>query len=147
MEEQKIEQEIQTCFQIMQSMDTLYEAYARKNGLTYMSLYILETIYEKKGCTQKFISGATLYPKQTVNIVIRSFLEKGWVVLEQDAEDRRSKYIRLTEAGDAMAQRVIEPFWDAAADAFGELGAQERSLMIRTLKTFTDSFAEKVRAL
>lgn len=140
-------QEIQACFQSMQAMDDLYEEYARKNDLTYMSLYILETIYEQGSCTQATVSEATLYPKQTVNMVIRSFRKKDWVILEQDKTDRRNKYIKLTAAGEAFARQVIEPYWAAADNALGELQASDRSIMLRTLRAFTDSFAEKVRGI
>lgn len=142
-----LEREIQTYFQIMQSMDALYEEYARKNGLTYMSLYVLETIYEQKGCTQKRISEITLYPKQTVNMVIRSFLEKGWVVLEQIEDDRRNKQVMLTEAGQQFARQVIDPYWDAGSCAISEMKAEERRIMIQALEAFEQAFAKKVKQL
>lgn len=144
---EKLECEIQSCMKVMQSMDTMYEEYARRNGLTYMSLYILETIYEKSICTQKLISEITLYPKQTVNMVIRSFLEKGWVALEPDKNDRRNKCIQLTESGRSFARQVVEPYWDAASDAFGELGCEERRVMVKTLNAFSNSFVNKVRRI
>lgn len=145
--ENTLEQDMQTCFQAMQAMDNAYESYARKNGLTYMSLYILETIYEKNGCTQKQIAEITLYPKQTVHMVIRSFIEKGWVVLEQTQQDRRNKHVRLTESGELFARQIIEPYWEAGQRAFSELGAETRGIMTRALKNFVHSFAEKTEQL
>lgn len=142
-----LENEIQTCFQIMQSMDNLYEDYARKNGLTYMSLYILETIYEQKTCTQKQISEITLYPKQTVHMVIRSFLENGWVTLEPATNDRRNKQIKLTELGEIFSKQVIDPYWNAGIFAFSKMTAEERSTMLRTLQTFTHAFAKEVKKI
>lgn len=147
MNRMKLEEDIQGCLQVMQSMDTMYEEYARKHGLTYMSLYILETVYEQGGCTQKRISEITLYPKQTVNMVIRSFLEKGWVTLEPDKSDRRSKCIRLTRDGEVFAKQVIEPYWAAASDAFGALEDDARGVMVQALRAFSRSLTEKVGAL
>lgn len=147
MSEVELEQNIQSFLQVMQSMDMMYEEYARKNGLTYMSLYILETIYEQNVCTQKLISELTLYPKQTVNMVIRSFLAKRWVELKQDESDRRNKHIQLTENGEAFAKQVIESYWNAASDAFSELESNEREIMIQALNTFSHSFAEKVQKI
>ena len=147
MEHHSIEPEIQAYFQSMQTMDQLYEEYARRHGLTFMSLYILETIYAQKGCTQKRISEITLYPKQTVNMVVRSFLERGWVTLEQDGNDRRSKRVRFTEDGLRFAGEVIEAMWDAGRRAFSELEAEERNIMLRTVDAFSRSFIEKVRKL
>lgn len=147
MEQRSIEPEIQAYFQSMQAMDQLYEEYAHKHGLTFMSLYILETIYTQKGCTQKQISQITMYPKQTVNMVVRSFLQRGWVLLEQDGDDRRSKCVRLTEEGQAFAIEVIEALWNAGRRAFSELTAEERNIMLRAVDAFSKSFVEKVRKM
>ncbi len=136
---------IQSYFQLMQAMDTLYEEYARKKGLTYMSLYILETVYEQGECTQKEIAAITLYPKQTVNMVIRSFLQKGWVALFSDEVDRRNKRVSLTKDGSAFAKAVIEPLWEAGCAAFMELDTGEREVMLRTLREFSVSFMKRVR--
>ena len=143
----KLEQEIQSCLQAVQYMDNMYEEYAKKNGLTYMSLYILETIYEYGCCTQKQISEVTLYPKQTVNMVIRLFLEKDWVTLKQAESDRRSKSVQLTESGKIFAKRVVEPYWKAADDAFGEVESEERKALVKGLNTFSRSLSDKVQKI
>lgn len=147
MMESELEQQMQLFFRLMQSMDTLYEGYARAHGLTYMSLYILETIYATQDCTQTCISEQTLYPKQTVNMVTRSFQRKGWVRYEPNPRDRRSKLILLTPAGEAVAQQIIEPFWCAGSLAFAELDANERAVMLRSLLSFVRIFSEKVQNL
>lgn len=138
---------IQPFFQIMQSMDNIYEEYARKNNLTYMSMYILETIYDLKKCTQKEISQITLYPKQTVNMVIRSFIKKEWVCLEQTDGDKRSKYVRLTDLGEKCAKKIIRPFWDAGNCAFAELDEEKREIMLGVFSSFTRSFIKKVKSI
>ncbi len=138
---------IQSFFQIIQSMDTLYEEYARKNHLTYMSLYILEILYDQKRCTQKEISVITLYPKQTVNMVIQAFLKKKWVTLEQTDDDKRSKHVTLTPLGETIAAGIIEPFWAAGNSAFAELNTTERDIMLRTFSCFIHSLRDKVKQL
>lgn len=142
-----LEHDIQTCFQLMQTMDTLYEEYARKHGLTYMSLYILETLYELPGCTQKDISDHTLYPKQTVNMVIRSFEEKGWVALTPNPADRRTKHVELTDSGLALARQIITPYWQAGHAAFGALDEATRRALLQGLASFTETFSRRVRQL
>lgn len=136
---------IQGWLSLMQTMDKLYEEYARKNGLTYMSFFILETIYDQKSCTQKQISAITLYPKQTVNMVIRAFQEKGWVSLNPEAADRRSKRICLTEAGLALAREVVEPLWEAGTRAFDTLDPHQRQLLLGTTEAFVRAFTEKIQ--
>lgn len=143
----KPEQQMQLFSQLMQSMDSLYENYARKNGLTYMSLYILETIYAQTSCTQTQISEQTLYPKQSVNMVIRLFQSKGWLQLVPGQTDRRRKLIQLTPAGKAFAQQIIDPFWCSGSLAFAELDETERAVMLRTLLSFVRVLTEKVQCL
>lgn len=134
-------------FQIMQKMDSVYEEYARKNGLTYMSMYILETLYDRRECTQKEISEVTLYPKQTVNMVIKSFLEKGWVFLEQSNGDKRSKHVRLTDEGEIYARAIFEPFWGATYSAFDELDNEKRDVMLQEFALFTRLIIKNVESI
>lgn len=147
MSQSTLEQQMQLFFRLMQNMDTMYETYARAHGLTYMSLYILETIYATQDCTQARISEQTVYAKQTVNMVIDSFQNRGWVRRDPNPNDRRSKLIRLTPAGKAVAQQIIEPFWCAGSLAFAELDENERAIMLRSLLSFVRIFSEKVEAL
>lgn len=133
--------------EIMQKMDSVYEEYARKNGLTYMSMFILETLYERRKCTQKEISEVTMYPKQTVNMVIKSFIERGWVLLEQSNGDKRSKHVMLTDEGKGYARAIVEPFWGATYSAFDELDNEKRNVMLQELALFTRFIIKNVESI
>ena len=62
-----------------EDMDQAYEDYAKSKGMNYLSLVVLEEIYESgEGCTQKRISDETRYPKQSVNLTVKSFLDDGY---------------------------------------------------------------------
>ena len=67
----------------MYSLDAIYAKYAESRGLTFMSLSILEILYEKGKCTQKEICEESHYQKQSVNVIIRSFLNEGYVKLKE----------------------------------------------------------------
>lgn len=132
---------------IMQTLDNIYEEYARKNNLTYMSMFILETLYDRKKCTQKEISEATMYSKQSVNMVIQSFLNKDWVFFEQAENDKRSKYVKLTPLGEQLSKHIFEPFWNSMDKAFAELNEHKREIMFEELSVLTNSFKEKVKKI
>lgn len=86
--------------EIMQRIGHLYEEYAKSKGMTYMSMCILEAICtHPDNCTQKCICEETHYPKQSVNLIIKSFLQAGYITLEELSADRRNKHIMLTEKG------------------------------------------------
>ena len=78
--------------QQFQSMDKAYEDYARSKGLNYLSLMVLEEIYELgDGCTQKQIADDTHYPKQSINLAVKAFLEDGIVEMKELPENRVTK--------------------------------------------------------
>ena len=66
-----------------QSISVIYEDYARKSGISYNSLYILNAILYTENCTQKQICEKTLLPKQTVNKVITGFFKSGYIELRK----------------------------------------------------------------
>ena len=66
-----------------QSISVIYEDYARKSGISYNSLYILNAILYTENCTQKQICEKTLLPKQTVNNVITVFFKSGYIELRK----------------------------------------------------------------
>ena len=62
-----------------------------------MGLIILYEIYEIENCMQKKLCEYCFIPKQTVNAVVTSFYQNGWIMLEEMPQDRRNKTIHLTE--------------------------------------------------
>ena len=94
-----------------QNMDNAYEAYAKSKGLTYLSLMVLDEIYALgDGCTQKQISEDTHYPKQSINLVVKAFLEDGIVELRELPENRKNKGITLTEKVGGSVMMLSSPY-------------------------------------
>ncbi len=127
-------------FALIQGLDRLYGEYARKNGLTYMSLLVLEAINDNPGCTQMKICEETNYPKQTVNMIVKSFLSKGWVELTEHPEDRRNKSVDLTSSGKVLVRDVIDPFWDCARETLQGIDEKDREVAFRVVSTFSEGF-------
>lgn len=122
-------------------LDRAYEAYAKANGLTYITLTVLEAIYEMpNGCTQKQVVETTRYPKQTVNLAIKSFLEDGYVELKETPTDRRNKSILFTENGKEYAEKIVAPLVEAEASAMEKLGAEQSETLLRLLKEYCDLY-------
>ena len=127
--------------QQFQNMDNAYEAYAKSRGLTYLSLMVLEEIYTLgDGCTQKQISQRTHYPKQSVNLVVKSFLEAGLISLRELPENRKSKGIYLTEAGLSLCRNVIAPLRQQENAVFSELGEDDSRELLRLLERYEKAY-------
>ena len=138
-------QEARFC-EIMQKIDHLYEEYAKSRGMTYMSLCVLEAICtQKENCTQKLICEETHYPKQSVNLIVKSFWQAGYITLEELPADRRNKRIVLTAKGQNYAARTVAPLWKIDEDATLRLTAQEREELLRLLSVYAAAYEDGVK--
>ena len=131
--------------QQFQSMDKAYEDYARSKGLNYLSLMVLEEIYEfGDGCTQKQIADDTHYPKQSVNLVVKAFLEDGIVQLKELPENRKNKGITLTEKGRQLCAEIVVPMLQQEALATTQMGEAESRELIRLLELYGQSYCKHI---
>lgn len=132
----------------LQSLDGVYEEYAKSRGMTYLTLVMLEEIYELGvDCTQKRISEETRYPKQTVNLVVKSFLEKGYVELKETAEDRRNKRILLTESGRRLCEGIVVPLLERENAVLIKMGETQSCELLRLLSQYCALYRESVGSL
>ena len=131
-----------------QNMDNAYEAYAKSKGLTYLSLMVLDVIYALgDGCTQKQISEDTHYPKQSINLVVKSFLEDGIVELRELPENRKNKGITLTEKGRRLCDDVIIPLLRQEEAVMLEMSEQESAELLRLVELYGDAYCKLIRKI
>lgn len=129
-----------------QSISTVYEDYARKAGISYNSLYILNAILYTENCTQKQICEKTLLPKQTVNNVVTDFFKNGYIELRELPENRRIKTIHLTEKGMEYAETLIPHIHKADCKAMNALSEEDQDTLLKLIniyvyKNFADGFS------
>ena len=127
-----------------QSLSVIYEDYARKAGISYNSLYILDAIQQTENCTQKFICEKTLLPKQTVNNVVTAFYKSGYVELLELPENRRIKTIHLTPAGEQYADALIPHIYEANRKAMEALTEEQQDTLIRLMDTLVAAFRREM---
>ena len=131
-----------------QNMDNAYEAYARSKGLTYLSLMVLDMVYALgNGCTQKQISEDTHYPKQSINLVVKAFLEDGIVELRELPENRKNKGITLTEKGRQLCDDVIVPLLRQEEAAMLEMGEKESAELLRLVELYGNAYCKLIKKI
>lgn len=131
-----------------QSMERVYEAYAKSRGLTYMSFTVLGIIYDNPDCcTQKLICEQSLYTKQSVNAMVKSFWEQGYVVLKEERNDRRNKQVLFTKNGKRYADDIIGRFSLIEKQAMGKLSDEQWEQLIETAETFERHFVAGISEL
>lgn len=128
-----------------QSIDRAYEEYARSKGMTYLSLIVLEEIYELgDGCTQKQISDDTHYPKQSVNLIVKAFLEDGVVELKELPKNRKNKGITLTEKGKQLCDDIVVPLLLQEEAAMKTMGDRQSRELARLLELYAKAYCDSV---
>ena len=131
-----------------QNMDNAYEAYAKSRGLTYLSLMVLDEIYAfGDGCTQKQISEDTHYPKQSINLVVKAFLEDGIVELRELPENRKNKGITLTDKGRQLCDDVIVPLLRQEEAAMLEMGEKESAELLRLVELYGNAYCKLIKKI
>lgn len=127
-----------------QGLSVIYEDYARKAGISYNSLYILNAIRQNENCTQKLICEKTLLPKQTVNNVTTAFYKSGYIELLELPENRRIKTIHLTPKGEEYANTLIPHIHDADRKAMKTLTEEEQDTLLRLMDTYVSAFRKEM---
>ena len=121
----------------LRNMDRVYEEYAKSKGLNYISLMVLAELYELgDGCTQKQISEDTHYPKQSINLVIRAFLNEEILVLRELPENRKNKGITLTPKGRQFCKDVVEPLLQQEEQVMAQIGEANSRELSRLLELY-----------
>ena len=128
------------------TIDSLYDQFARSAGLSYMSLSVLEYIYETSGtCTQKLICEYTHYPKQTVNMIIRTLWEKGYVEMKEIDSDRRNKAINLSKTGREYAGKVVGKLAQVEEHVMNQMTDAQFRLMLDLTQKIENSMRENMQ--
>lgn len=132
-----ITQEIKNFYDVYWGTNSLYENWAKEYGLTINSLFTLYIIHEyPEQCTLRFLCEKLLFPKQTVNAILNSFERKGYLIRETAKDDRRSKIILLTPAGQQYADLLLSDLLDFEQEAFRHMSLEEREGLIRGNQAF-----------
>ncbi|MEA5003340.1 MAG: MarR family winged helix-turn-helix transcriptional regulator [Christensenella sp.] len=130
------------------SINRLSEEYAKAAGLTPMSLAVLTIIYENQmDCTQKLICEQSQFNKQSVNMIVKSFWEQGYVELAESKSDRRNKQVTLSGKGKKYAKRLVEPLLTVEQSALGRLTLEQSEVLLMFLDIYEEYYQKGITEL
>ncbi len=116
----------------------LYDEYAKKHGMLMKTLLVLNVLfYAKEGVTQTEICRRTFQSKQTVNLIIKNLSADGYVTVTEVRENKRSKLVRMTEAGRSYCEKVVRHITWAEDTAMSMFTPEEQKQLIDLSRTFT----------
>ncbi len=102
-------------------IDELYERVQRKAGVKGNTVWVLYALDDGKPHSQKQIYEEWLIPKTTLNTIVKELESEGYVRMETISGQRREMHIYLTEAGKKYARQVLDSFYQAEEEAYGQI--------------------------
>jgi DNA-binding MarR family transcriptional regulator len=102
-------------------------------GLSGAQLFVLHRLGETPGLSLNDLASRTHTHQSSVSVVVSRLVERGLVVREASAEDRRRVVIALTAAGRRLQRRAAEPAQARMVAAIARMPASDRRALDRTL--------------
>ena len=128
---------LRTYNEIYREQDQLYRTAARAVGLSEGAFWLLYTLREAgRPLTQSHICAAGGLPKQTVHSALKKLTQAGCLSMEE-GKDRRSKLVRLSPAGEALAAETVDRVLAAESAALDGMDAGEREQFLALLRRYT----------
>lgn len=81
-----------------------------------------------------------MIPKQTINMVLKGFEQKGLVEMFPMQEDKRNKLIRFTPAGNRYADSIISQLRKAELFVIEEMGIERMKQLNDNTALFVELF-------
>ncbi|UIK06872.1 MarR family winged helix-turn-helix transcriptional regulator [Neorhizobium galegae] len=121
----------------------LYEDAMGDTGLKGTQFSLLSQIARSNEPTLKNLAEAMVMDLSALGHTLKPLIRDGLVELVPDAQDRRAKRVRLTDAAAAM-QRDLTARWQVAQDRFDKAFGKEKSAELRRTLAFisSDEFAK-----
>lgn len=133
---------------ILDQQKSIYENYAKENGLQGRSLQLLLWIYyNQKGVSQSYLVEKTLLSKQVVNATIQVWQKKGYIELVSTENDKRQKLVKLTEKGNQISKKILDPLETVEVRALSTLSNEERQLFQTLFSKYTQALKKELEAL
>ncbi|MCM1256424.1 MAG: MarR family transcriptional regulator [Roseburia sp.] len=142
-----VQQQIVQFNRMFKRYDDIYRRAAKKFDLPELALWIIYVLRENTKCTQKDIVEQLLHSKQSIHSSLKVLEKKGYVKLECLEDDRRSKYVSLTEKGLSLARDTADKIVAAENLAFLRLTDTEREVILNMFERLTSILEEEMEKI
>ena len=128
--------------ELYKEQDDLYRAAARGLGLSDCAFWVLYALREaERPMTQSGVCAAVYQPKQTVHSALKKLIGAGCLRLTE-GRDRRSKYLVLTERGEALVRRTVDPVMSAETAAMNTLTETEQAQLLSLCRRYNTALRQ-----
>mgnify|MGYP004473311977 CR=1 FL=1 len=132
-------------YSLWRECNLMYEEWSKEQGLSMNGYMILYSFYDETDVpTQKSISQRWMIPKQTVNTILKDYIQRGFIETVSMPEDKRNKILKLTESGKAYADGIIGKLQEKEVFVMQELGIENIAKMNDIMRDFIGLFRNGV---
>lgn len=143
--------ESERCWQLMHEIIFLLQnAFVIPKGsslhvITFAQLRVLDIVsrHHPEGVRLKGITQELNQTAATASVAIDTLVKNGFVVREQDENDRRAVLIRLTAEGQRIRDDNVKRLTKRFDEAFAKLSEQDRTHFYKTLQKIWGTFNNK----
>lgn len=112
-----------------------------RTGLTQAQFDVVVTLGDTAGLTCKELGEQTFITKGTLTTVLDRLELKRLVRRAKGQQDHRQTVVSLTEAGQALYERIFMPFIDTVRPRFDVLSPQEQETLMALLQKLKTEFS------
>lgn len=109
-------------------------------GMTFEMLQIMHRLWTTQGVSQQYLAEKTAKDKACLTNLINNLEKKGWVVRQEDPNDRRNRLVYLTHEGEALAGRVKPLLKNIYEQTGRKMNTKQMQACMNQLITLNDLF-------
>ncbi len=116
--------------------------FARSTGLSMPQFSLMTQMYHRGACGMSGISERFEITPAAASQMVDKLVQSGYVVREEDPNDRRAKTLNLTPKGRQLIDAGNEERYRWVEDLAGKLNAEERAQIVEALELMTRAIQE-----
>ena len=111
--------------------------------ITFEMLQVLSSLWQEQGISQQALAEKTAKDKACMTNLMANLEKKGWIMRQEDPNDRRNRLVYLTPAGEEISDRVrplIKDFYTQTGQLMGIENLNACSNQLETLYEIFNQF-------
>lgn len=116
--------------------------FARSTGLSMPQISLMTQMYHRGACGMSGISERFEITPAAASQMVDKLVQSGYIVREEDPNDRRAKTLNLTDKGRQLIEQGNEERHRWVDDLEGKLNPEERAQIVEALEIMKQAIRE-----
>ena len=126
---------VQKLHKSYKELDSIYIDYAKNHNLSISSFWILYSINQSsEPLTQAEMCNIWTFTQQTINTSLKNLEKDEYIEFRLSPNNKKNKYIYLTQKGQSLSKEIIIPFIQAEEEAMKTFSEEQQNLYNRFIK-------------